>query len=377
MSGSTVGPNGGRERRPGREAVPGVMGGGRHAGAGGRSSTGGGNGSGGGNGPGGGMERGGAGRGDTRRGGRRRRRGEESMVPDAEFGSYYGRSIIKQPTWKALDIAGYLFLGGLAGASSVLAAGAQATGRPALARAGKAGALTAISLSTAALVHDLGRPERFANMLRVMKPTSPMSVGSWILAAYGPAAGVAAVTDVTGLFPRIGRAATGWAALTGPAVASYTSVLFADTAVPAWHGAYRELPFVFVGSAAAAAGGLGMLTAPVAETAPARATAVLGAALDLTAAEVMERRLGFQAEPYRTGRAGRLMRAAKILTAAGALGGAALAGRSRLGAALCGGALLAGSACTRFGVFAAGRASAADPRYTVAAQRGTEVAGTR
>ena len=54
---------------------------------------------------------------------------------DAPGTSYYGRPIIKAPTWEALDIAGYLFLGGLAGASSILAAGAELTGRPHLARA--------------------------------------------------------------------------------------------------------------------------------------------------------------------------------------------------------------------------------------------------
>ncbi|MFC6886429.1 MULTISPECIES: NrfD/PsrC family molybdoenzyme membrane anchor subunit [Actinomadura] len=307
-------------------------------------------------------------------GGRRRRRGgrrgERAMVPDAEFRSYYGRPIIKAPTWAATDIAGYLFLGGLAGASSVLAFGAEVTGRPALARAAKAGALGAISLSTAALIHDLGRPERFVNMLRVAKPTSPMSMGSWILVAYGPAAGLAAVTDATGLFRRIGRAATGWTALTGPAVVSYTSVLIADTAVPAWHEAYRELPFVFAGSGAAAAAGLGLVAAPVRETAPARGAAVFGAVLDVAATRLLERRLGPIAEPYRTGRGGRLMRAAQALTVAGAAGAAVFAGRSRAAAALCGGALLAGSACTRFGIFEAGRASAEDPRYTVMVQRG-------
>ena len=48
----------------------------------------------------------------------------------------------------------------------------------------------AISLSAAALVHDLGRPERFLNMLRVFKVTSPMSMGSWLLSAFGAAAAV-------------------------------------------------------------------------------------------------------------------------------------------------------------------------------------------
>ncbi|HWU05171.1 MAG TPA: polysulfide reductase, partial [Streptomyces sp.] len=43
--------------------------------------------------------------------------------------------------------------------------------------------------------------------------------------------------------------------------------------------------------------------------------------------------------------------------------------RSRAAAAGAGLALLAGSACTRFGVFAAGIASAEDPAHTVGPQR--------
>lgn len=137
-------------------------------------------------------------------------------------------------------------------------AGAQATGRPALARAAKSGALGAIGLSLAGLVHDLGLPARFLNMMRVVKMTSPMSVGSWILAGYVPAAGMAAAAALTGRMPRLGTVATATAALLGPAVATYTAVLVSDTAVPAWHDGHRELPFVFAGSAAMAAGGLGL-----------------------------------------------------------------------------------------------------------------------
>ena len=70
------------------------------------------------------------------------------------------------------------------------------------------------------LVHDLGRPMRFVNMLRVFKPSSPMSVGSWLLSAYGPAAGAAAVSDVTGILPAAGTAATLGAGLLGPAIAN-------------------------------------------------------------------------------------------------------------------------------------------------------------
>jgi formate-dependent nitrite reductase membrane component NrfD len=299
----------------------------------------------------------------------RRRRGEQPMVPEADFRSYYGKPVIKEPTWSALDIAGYLFLGGLAGASSALAAGAELTNRPALATTGKLAAAAAISGSVVALVHDLGRPARFVNMLRVVKPSSPMSVGSWLLSGYGPQAGVAALTALSGRWTGVGRVATIGAGLLGPAVAAYTGALLSDTAVPTWHAGYRELPFVFVGSAASAAGGLGMLATPVEQAGPARNAAMLGAALEIVAAKRMERRMGMVAEPLRTGTAGALMRTAEILTVTGGVVGGVLGRRSRMAAVLGGAASLAGSACTRFGIFHAGVASARDPKYTVVPQR--------
>ncbi|MFB4275976.1 NrfD/PsrC family molybdoenzyme membrane anchor subunit [Nonomuraea sp. MTCD27] len=294
------------------------------------------------------------------------RRRERLMVPKADFDSYYGRPVLNEPTWQAPDIAGYLFLGGLAGASSTLAAAAELTGRPHLARAAKVGALGAVGGSLYCLVHDLGRPERFLNMLRVFKVTSPMSVGTWILSGYAPQAACAAATGVTGLFPGLGRAATVGAGLTGPAVATYTAALICDTAVPAWHEGFREMPFLFAGSAAAAAGGLGMLAAPLSESAPARRAALLGAAVECAAATRMERRLGPLAEPLKRSR---LLRLGEALSLAGALTGATLGRRSRIAAMAAGAALLAGSACTRFGIFRAGMESANDPRYTVQPQR--------
>ena len=290
------------------------------------------------------------------------------MVPPAEFRSYYGRPLIKEPVWETLDVAGYLFLGGLAGASSTLAASAELTGRPELARAAKTVAAGAIGLSVAALVHDLGRPMRFVNMLRVFKPTSPMSIGTWLLTGYGPAAGVAAASAWTGWLPRTGRAATAVAAALGPGVAAYTGALLADTAVPAWHEAHRELPYLFVSSAASAAGGLGLALVRSEQAGPARNLAVVGAGAELVAKSLLIRRLGPAAEPYQSGRAGHLMEAAEILTA-GALAAAALGGRNRVAAALAGTSLVASSALTRFGIFLAGRASARDPRYTVVLQR--------
>jgi hypothetical protein len=304
--------------------------------------------------------------GRRRRGGRR---GERLMVERAEFTSYYGRPILKEPTWSSLDIAGYFFLGGLAGAGSVLAAGAQLTGRPAMARALKTSSALAIAGSAAALVHDLGRPGRFANMLRVVKPTSPMSVGSWLLAGYGPAAAGACASALTGRLPRLGTLATIGAATLGPAVATYTAVLAADTATPAWHDAHRHLPFVFAASAACAASGLALVASPVQEAGPARRTAVAACAAELAATEMMTKQLGLVGETYEQGEAGRLMRTARILTTAGAIGAALLGGRSRTAAVLGGAALLAGSALTRFGVFEAGVASARDPKYTVVPQR--------
>ncbi|WP_406151356.1 NrfD/PsrC family molybdoenzyme membrane anchor subunit [Streptomyces sp. NBC_01012] len=283
--------------------------------------------------------------------------------------SYYGRPVIKAPSWSAQDIAGYFFLGGLAGAGSVVAAGAHLTGRDTTAKALKVSSLAAVSLSAAALVHDLGRPSRFTNMLRVFKPTSPMSMGSWLLSAYGPAAGAAAFTAVTGRLPRTGATATAAASVLGPALATYTAVLAADTAVPAWHGAHRELPYLFAASATAAAAGMALVAGPVHENGPARYASVLAAVADGTAIHAMERRLGTVAVTCREGRAGTLLRAARGLTAAGGVAALLLGHRSRPVAAGAGLALLAGSVCTRFGIFAAGIASAEDPAHTVAPQR--------
>jgi formate-dependent nitrite reductase membrane component NrfD len=311
------------------------------------------------------------------RGGRRRgrRRDEHQMVPDATFTSYYGRPVVKASPWAA-DIPAYLFLGGLAAGSSLLAAGADLTGRPGLRRAGRVTAAVALTGSFAALVHDLGRPARFINMLRMLKVTSPMSVGTWILSGYAPLAYAAAAQELAAVLPRAprrlvelaGRPAGLGAALVAPAVASYTGVLLSDTATPTWNALRQHLPFAFAASAAVAASGMGMLAAPLAEAGPARRLALAAALADLAIDRHMEATTGLAAEPLRDGRAGQLMAAARVLTATGALG-SLFARRSRAVAAGSGIALLAGSACFRFGVFEAGQASARDPKYTVIPQR--------
>lgn len=316
-------------------------------------------------------------------GGRRKRKKGDpnAVVPDAEFTSYYGRPILKASPWEA-DIPAYLFMGGVAAGSSLLAAGADLSGRPALRRTGRVGSIVALSASMVALVHDLGRPERFYNMLRVAKPTSPMSMGTWILSAYGPFAGLAFASEAGPLLPGrlregpvgqllalAGRPAGLVAAVIAPAVASYTAVLLSDTATPTWHDAHEHLPFVFVGSASAASGGLGMIGSPVAQAGPARRLAVGGALLELAVDHRMEKAMGITAEPLHQGTPGRLMRLSKALTLAGTAGTLLVGRRSRFGAALSGAALLAGSACLRFGVFEAGQESARDPRYVVVPQR--------
>ena len=284
-------------------------------------------------------------------------------------GSYYGKPIINPPVWEEREIAGYLFAGGLAAASSLIAAGADLTARPALAGRARVGASTAIGVSFVALIYDLGRPMRFVNMLRTFKPTSPMSVGTWILSAYAPLNFGATASTVLGRAPRTGRAAGVGAALIAPAVASYTAALIANTSVPAWREARRELPWVFVGSAAGAGAGLGMIVAPRAENDPARQIAVVATVGELVAEKLLDRRIGMVAEAYDDGVAGTRMRAARALAVAGAVGAATLGGRSRTAAVASGAALLASSALTRFGVFAAGMASAKDPKYTVVPQR--------
>jgi hypothetical protein len=124
--------------------------------------------------------------------------------------TYYGRPVLKQPTW-IWTVPAYFWFGGAAGTSLVLGAVAQVRDREGL--AGLVGACRWIgaaggALGTVALIVDLGRPERFLNMLRVFRPSSPMSVGSWILAGIAPlAAGSAMLSRTRGVLRWAGDAA--------------------------------------------------------------------------------------------------------------------------------------------------------------------------
>ncbi len=244
---------------------------------------------------------------------------------DGQLRSYYGRPIVKAPPWSD-EIPWYLFTGGVAGGSATLGLAARLAGNQRLAANAMTASAVGVAASLPLLVHDLGRPSRFHHMLRVVKPTSPMSVGSWLLATLGPAAIGAAVAERLGIFPRLRRVAEVVAGTLGPPLSTYTGVLVANTAVPT------------------------------------------GALLELGTVEVMRRRLGPLAEPYHQGSARRLSRIATATAATGAL----LLGLGRRSRAACaaGGALvLVSSACQRFAVYRAGIASAADPGYTVSQQR--------
>ena len=305
----------------------------------------------------------------TQQGGYLGGRGEVQMVPEEEVRNYYGRAVLKEPTW-TWEIPWYFFAGGLAGASSSLALVARLVGNHRLARRAHLAALAGVAVSPALLVSDLGRPERFYNMLRVLKPTSPMSVGTWILTAFGTSTSAAVAGDLLGIFPRLGRLSEGVSALLGPVLATYTAVLVADTSVPVWHQARQELPLIFAASSAASAGAAAMILTSVSEAGPARRLAIGGALVEIGAVEVMKRRMGdFLAEPYERDEAGRYDKLAKTLSGLGAAV-TAFAGRKRRLAAVAGGALiLAGAASERWSVFRAGFQSAREPKYTVIPQR--------
>lgn len=336
-------------------------------------------------------------KGKGRKGGGKGGRADDIMVPSAEIAKlddrgYYGRPVVKAPPWE-WPVGAYLFLGGVAGGSGLLAVGAQLTGRTTLRRNTRLAGLGAAGLGAVALLADLGRPERFLHMLRTFKVTSPMSVGSWILVGYSSFIGVAAVGEVDrmlddrlplGMLRPVLRAVEGpsglGAGVLAAPLAAYTAVLLGDTAMPTWNAMHRDLPFVFVSSASLAAGGLALITTPADQAGPARNLAVLGVLGDVAATRIMEKRMDpVAAEPLHHGTPGTLLTWAERLAVAGGVGAllsGARAGRGGRGArtrralaALSGVALMTASAFTRFGVFEAGLESAHDPRYTIEPQR--------
>lgn len=285
-----------------------------------------------------------------------------------EQAGYYGRSMIKPPEWTDL-IPTYFFVGGMAGASATFAFTERLAKNDTLARTMILGAAAGTAISGYCLIADLKRPERFANMLRVFKPTSPMSMGVYLFSAFGGATTIAAASELTGILRPIGRLFEGIAALLGPAMAVYTAVLISDTVVPAWHYGRNSLPLVFASTSAATAGAFGMLFTPAAFAAPARRLALLGGLAMPIAIERLHMELGpRQEQAYSEKQAGFLSKAAKALNIAG-LTAAVFAKNNDAAGKIAGSLLLLAGLAERFSIFRAGCVSAKDPSFTIDAQR--------
>ena len=286
----------------------------------------------------------------------------------SEMRSYYGRPIVKEPTW-TWEIPAYFFTGGLAGASAVLSTGAKLAGNEKLSKTALYVGAAADLVSPILLISDLGRPERFHHMLRVIKVTSPMNIGSWVLLVSGGASNTAAVLELLGWPKPVKLLAEGVSTLAGPLLATYTGVLVADTAIPVWHEGRHELPWIFGASAVASAGAAAAIFVPPGDAGPARRLAIAGVLAEGGLMQAMELRLGNLGEVYHEGEAGKLSWAAKGLAAAGAALLATRGRKSRTSAVVGGALVCAGEVCLRWAVYKAGFQSARDPKYVVESQR--------
>jgi formate-dependent nitrite reductase membrane component NrfD len=285
--------------------------------------------------------------------------------------TYYEQPILKEPVWKSY-VPTYFFTGGVAGATAVIGAAAQASGMRSLVMPARVISMGALAVSAGLLIADLGRPARFINMLRVFRPTSPMNVGTWILSASGAATAGAVLAPF--VFGRRAGDAFGLAAgVSGLGLATYTAVLVANTAVPAWQHGARTLPPLFAASAAASgAGALDLLLGGGPASGVLDVFGIGGRVAELTASFAWERSLARAGESVarhtKAGRAKKLLTAAKVLTAS-SLALSLVARRSPLARRVSGALSLAGALALRFGIMDAGRASARDPRATFEPQR--------
>lgn len=304
-------------------------------------------------------------------------KGKPSFAPE-DPPSYYGLPVIQQPVW-SWTIPAYFFTGGAAGAASVLAAVASLSGKRSLERLVFRARLLAAggtAVSTALLVYDLGKPARFLNMLRVFRPTSPMSVGSWVLAGSGATSGLAAVAQLVPGFGGLARAAGAAAGIFGLPLSGYTAVLLSNTAVPLWAGARIALPVVFAGSAmASAASLLELLPSGRAERTVLRRFGLAGKAVEIAASLAVEAEVASQAlraaKPFKTGRSGILWKGALALTLSSLVLGL-VPRRSRAQSLATSLLAIAGALASRFAIHEAGKASAADPHATFETQRRRE-----
>ena len=245
------------------------------------------------------------------------RAAREGPLPDQVSGP-----MIKSPVW-TWEVPLYFWFGGIAAGSSFVALACDLAGDEKSAAVARKVALAALAPSPPLLILDLGRPERFYNMLRIFKPRSPMSMGAWALTAFGNLAAGAVGADLLGR-RRTARALGAANAVVGGYLGSYTGVLLASTAVPVWARSRLFLGPIFVSTAAATGAAtcrltlmaLGMKDDHPTSNALARVEmAAMGAELGLSV--INERRLGPLAAGLEVGRPGKLFKAAKWAVRAG------------------------------------------------------------
>ena len=262
---------------------------------------------------------------------------------------YYGQSIVKPPVW-TWQVGLYLFVGGAAGMSGVIALASLVTGQSLeLVRAALGVALAGAVISPILLIWDLGRPARFLNMLRVFKWRSAMSMGVWTLVVFSNFAGAAFVLLAAGAPAAVVFVMVTGTALTGAVLATYTGVLLGATAVPLWAAHHKLLPFHFgsvgLGSAVAVLELLGFRVAPL--NAIALTVAVVETGLGIWL-EIPRR--GATGPGIHHGTSGLLLRAAALLTGLVPLV-FRLAGQVPAAASV----FLIGALCSRYGWVFAGR----------------------
>jgi hypothetical protein len=309
--------------------------------------------------------------------------------PAEEAPSYYGVPVLKAPVWLR-TIPLYFYVGGLAGSASMLSAAVELLDGRKLAeleRRCRWIGMVGDMVGTALLVHDLGRPARFLNMLRVFRPTSPMNVGAWVLAASSAMTSASVAGMLLGrrgsMLEKLGNGASLAAGVLGLPLAGYPAVLLSNTAVPVWQGTRRTLPLLFMASGVASAGSLLELLPPhsARERSVARRFATFGKVAALAASFAVERearRSEVVARPLRQGKPGALWKAAQVCTAAG-LALSLLPGRRRWRQVASSVLSTAGALAMRYAIYDAGDVSTKDPHATFVPQRqglgAAEVAG--
>jgi hypothetical protein len=288
--------------------------------------------------------------------------------------TYYDLPAIKEPVW-TWEVPAYLYVGGAAGAAATLGAVLQLLDGEDSARViqrCRELAAAGTVVGSCLLIRDLGRPERFLNMLRVFKPRSPLNLGSWILAsATGLSVGAALGGRVKGFRRLAGLAGLGAGAV-GLPLSGYTAVLLSGTTVPVWKESRRTLPLLFVASATGAACSLiEMGDFDEEELTAVRRLGTVAQLAELAAAKAVEKESGRVAgvgEPLERGPSGTLWNLSSALTVASFVLDL-VTGKSRSGRVASAAVGTAGSIALRFSLWLAGRASARDPRATFDSQR--------